>query len=234
MIKIKNKFSIFQSVEGPMPLTSSVVSNLRHNYRSLPSIIDYYNKQFYNSELIPMLDSKESYEAKLLRHLGGIFDEKHFDKDYGIHFMNVAKGHNRKWKTSWCNQEEVIVVSHSLINRFVIASIFKRKENAKRKYLFYIQMRQLVEKLTMTMGVNKKDIGIIAPYSMQVRMLEKAFVNYDDIRIGTVEEFQGLEKKIILISTVRTCESGTLIDASRQLGFVKCPKRINVAISRAQ
>lgn len=79
-----------------------------------------------------------------------------------------------------------------------------------------------------------KEIGIITPYAMQTRALKRRFDSMQEIRIGTVEDFQGLERNIILISTVRTCQSAAKIDISRNLGFIKCPKRINVAISRAR
>lgn len=90
--------------------------------------------------------------------------------------------------------------------------------------------------MTEVIGLNQNDIGIISPYSMQVRALEKTLERHavPDIKIGTVEDFQGLERKIILISTVRTSESEVAVDVKRQLGFVKCEKRINVAISRAR
>lgn len=87
----------------------------------------------------------------------------------------------------------------------------------------------------MESGLNSNDIGIIAPYILQVRAIEYKLKNkYPEIKVGTVEEFQSLERKIILISTTRTCPGGMQIDVSRHLGFVKCPKRINVAVSRAR
>lgn len=76
-------------------------------------------------------------------------------------------------------------------------------------------------------------MGIITPYSLQQRQIEIKLKEIK-LKIGTVEDFQGLERNVILISTVRTCPGSMKIDISRFLGFVKCPKRINVAISRAR
>ena len=54
-------------------------------------------------------------------------------------------------------------------------------------------------------------------------------------QIGSVEEFQGQEKPIIIVTTVRTLEEESEIakDASRGLGFLQSEKRFNVAITRA-
>lgn len=53
-------------------------------------------------------------------------------------------------------------------------------------------------------------------------------------KIGTVEEFQGQEFKVVLLSIVRSQENFVATDVLYNLGFIFCPRRLNVAITRAQ
>lgn len=88
-----------------------LISKLIHNYRALPSILDYYNTQFYNSELIATIAANGSFEAKLLQHFCEIFtsDDPEYPTNYGIHFINVD-GKNIKRRNSWCNIAEAQMV----------------------------------------------------------------------------------------------------------------------------
>lgn len=75
--------------------------------------------------------------------------------------------------------------------------------------------------------IDQKDIGIISPYRAQRdRIIETISTVYKNIEVGTVDSFQGREKKIIFLSCVR---SGT-----QHVGFLKNEKRLNVALTRAQ
>ena len=75
----------------------------------------------------------------------------------------------------------------------------------------------------MKAGVDEKDIGIISPYADQVKLISEK----TDIEVKTVDGFQGREKEIIIISTVRSNDYG-------QIGFLKDLRRLNVAITRAK
>ncbi|WP_341848174.1 C-terminal helicase domain-containing protein [Helicobacter pylori] len=76
----------------------------------------------------------------------------------------------------------------------------------------------------------RKTIGIITPYNAQKRRLRSevekcGFKNFDELKIDTVDAFQGEEADIIIYSTVKTCGN---------LSFLLDSKRLNVAISRAK
>ena len=72
-------------------------------------------------------------------------------------------------------------------------------------------------------GVNESDIGIISPYADQVKIIQEN----TEIEVKTVDGFQGREKEIIIISTVRSNNNGNI-------GFLKDLRRLNVAITSAK
>ena len=52
--------------------------------------------------------------------------------------------------------------------------------------------------------------------------------------VGSTEEFQGQERKVIIVSTVRSTPEYVNTDNQYRLGFLANPKRFNVAITRAK
>ena len=86
-------------------------------------------------------------------------------------------------------------------------------------------------------GISPQSIGIITPYRKQVQKIRQALnkkPEYDGIMVGTCEQFQGQEKSVIIISTVRSSTEHLKSDLKFNLGFLFNPKRFNVAISRAK
>ncbi|KAF5356526.1 hypothetical protein D9758_008260 [Tetrapyrgos nigripes] len=79
------------------------------------------------------------------------------------------------------------------------------------------------------------DIGVIAPYHAQVLKLRTALRAIAElVKVGSVEEFQGQERRVIIISTVRSSREFVQYDLRHTLGFVANPRRFNVAVTRAQ
>ncbi|XP_028814623.1 RNA helicase Mov10l1, partial [Denticeps clupeoides] len=93
---------------------------------------------------------------------------------------------------------------------------------------------QLAKKLYNPVKV--ADIGIIAPYKKQVEKIRLLLhkVGLGDIKVGSVEEFQGQEFLVIILSMVRSNETNMDEDNQSVLGFLSNPKRFNVAITRSK
>ena len=103
------------------------------------------------------------------------------------------------------NEEKHLKDSKSLINQLeseIVVNIAKKYLNA---------------------GIHEEDIGIISPYADQVKLIQ----NKTPVEVKTVDGFQGREKEIIIISTVRSNDMGNI-------GFLKDLRRLNVAITRAK
>ncbi|KAL2343586.1 hypothetical protein Fmac_004871 [Flemingia macrophylla] len=77
------------------------------------------------------------------------------------------------------------------------------------------------------------NIGVVSPYAAQVVAIQDLLGNkYDshegfDVKVKTVDGFQGGEQDIIILSTVRT-------DCSTSLRFISNHQRTNVALTRAR
>ena len=119
----------------------------------------------------------------------------------------AGKDTREKSSPSWFNNDEVVqVVSH------------------------------VKDLLAMRMNRPRQDeIGVITPYNQQVHRINLALRSQglSSVKVGSTEMFQGQEKKVIIISTVRSSEQWLDFDTRHNLGFLDNPKRFNVAITRA-
>lgn len=79
-----------------------------------------------------------------------------------------------------------------------------------------------------TSKLSLNDILFVAPFNMQVRLLEKRLG--PGARVGSVDRFQGQEAPVVVISM---CAS-SLEEAPRGAEFLMSPNRLNVAVSRAK
>ncbi|MFN6559029.1 MAG: translation initiation factor IF-2 N-terminal domain-containing protein [Nostoc sp. ChiSLP01] len=80
-------------------------------------------------------------------------------------------------------------------------------------------------------GKPKKEIAVITFYGAQLRKIDERLQSELfpslEIRTGTVDRFQGMERPVVIVSMVRNNNKG-------DVGFAKKPERVNVAFSRAQ
>ncbi|KAM3618064.1 uncharacterized protein V6R79_014760 [Siganus canaliculatus] len=208
--RLMTAFPLYQKNEGVY--NNNFVTKLLHNYRSHPAILKIPNELFYDGEL------------------------------------QVCA--NEIWRNSYCGWQYLVKMGFPVIFHGVTGidereasspSFFNRSEvevlmDYVRKLLLTHSKKGIP---TMTPG----DIGIIAPYRKQVQKIRKAlekvgkefkFKDMNALKVGSVEEFQGQERRVILVSTVRSSPNYAEIDQQFNLGFVKNEKRFNVAVTRAK
>ena len=182
-----------------------LVTKLVMNYRSLPEILDLSSSLFYDSELIAQISSKRSKEAKLLQTLAAELPERNGSPPAVV--FHGINGQNCKDtdNPSWYNPEE-----------------------AAQVYLYLLKLYKC--------GLSPDDIGIITPYQKQVLQIRDLLMELDVQlpKISSVEGFQGQERNVIIISAVRSSNNFVNEDIKHSLGFVACPRRLNVAITRAR
>ena len=84
---------------------------------------------------------------------------------------------------------------------------------------------EVVQKLLETGSLDPARVALISPYSGQVTAAREILPK--EMRISTIDSFQGQEKEVIILSLVRSNDDG-------EIGFLKDYRRMNVAITRAQ
>ncbi|XP_050666667.1 probable RNA helicase armi [Leptidea sinapis] len=182
-----------------------LVTRLAENYRSVQGILELPSKFFYDCTLIRKFDPDITWMTKLVDATCKVFNISE-DRSGGI-FVHGIIGRNTRAEDSpsWYNPQEASMVA------LTTCKLYKD-------------------------DVKAEEIGIIAPYIAQIKYIRLVFdsMGLPQPKIGTVEEFQGQERPIIIISTVRSTELYLQDDVKHTLGFVQNPKRLNVALTRAQ
>jgi len=83
----------------------------------------------------------------------------------------------------------------------------------------------IVQKLFETEGLDLLKTAFISPYAGQVAAAKEILPK--QLRISTIDSFQGQEKENIILSLVRSNDDG-------DIGFLKDYRRMNVAVTRAK
>uniref|UniRef100_A0A6J0SIU3 RNA helicase n=1 Tax=Pogona vitticeps TaxID=103695 RepID=A0A6J0SIU3_9SAUR len=189
------------------------ITKLLRNYRSHAAILKYPNETFYDGEL-----------------------QEHAD---------------RLITESYCSWKELVQQGFPIIFHGVCGED-QREENSP-SFFNTAEINVLIEYLKKLLlegqgkkgqsQISPKEIGIISPYRKQVQKIRfainkvsglKNLNNIKDLKVGSVEEFQGQERRVVLISTVRSSNRYSAFHDEFHLGFLKNPKRFNVAITRAK
>ncbi|XP_029419843.1 helicase MOV-10 isoform X4 [Nannospalax galili] len=199
--------------KGPNGYDPQFITKLLRNYRSHPTILNIPNQLYYDGELQACAD---------------VVDRERFcrweglpQQGFPIIFHGVMGKDEREGNSpSFFNPEEAATVT-SYLKQLLAPSSKKGKAR-----------------------LSPRSVGVISPYRKQVEKIRYCITKLDrelrglddikDLKVGSVEEFQGQERSVILISTVRSSQSFVQLDLDFNLGFLKNPKRFNVAVTRAK
>jgi ABC-type branched-subunit amino acid transport system ATPase component len=181
---------------------NSIKQMLNTQYRMHPQIMGAIN-QFYDGKLecgILQPDNKRAH------HLAGeIIQPQH-------HLVWVKTPREEQFQeeklgTSFFNTQEIDIIE----------KICQQLENTWS--------------LKVAKGEQKKEIAVITFYGAQLKKIDERLESEKfpslQIRTGTVDRFQGMERPIVIVSMVRNNHQG-------DVGFANKPERVNVAFSRAQ
>uniref|UniRef100_A0A6I8NIJ1 RNA helicase n=1 Tax=Ornithorhynchus anatinus TaxID=9258 RepID=A0A6I8NIJ1_ORNAN len=201
-----------QYKQGP-GYNSTLITKLLCNYRSHPSILEIPNRLFYQGELLPCAD---------------LMDRERFCRWEGlprqgfpIVFHGVLGEDMREANSpSFFNAEEV----HRVVEYLHELLCSQPKKGQGR--------------------LSPQHVGVISPFRKQVEKIRHCLTvldkklrdlnNIKDLKVGSVEEFQGQERYVIIISTVCSSHNFVQLDKDFTRGILNNPKRFNVAMTRAK
>ena len=94
------------------------------------------------------------------------------------------------------------------------------------------EARLVVDVVSMILqagDVKPHGIAVISPYSKQVQLIrsELSWKGKGEVRVGTVDSFQGQEIDVVIFSAVRS-------NPLAEMGFLRDPRRLCVAITRSR
>jgi ATP-dependent RNA/DNA helicase IGHMBP2 len=179
------------------------VSLLNKQYRMNTSIMTFSNAYFYNNEL----EADSTVKNNLL-----IEETSDLFFNTPIEFIDTAG----------CSFDEAQ-------NPETLSSY-----NLGEGNLLYKHLNELLHWYTTLDYTTGIDIGIISPYKEQISWLRENQANYElptekitELRVRTIDGFQGEECDVIYISLVRS-------NPNLEIGFLSDIRRMNVAITRAK
>ena len=95
---------------------------------------------------------------------------------------------------------------------------------------------EIVQHMVRNSNVLTQSIGVMAAFRAQVVLIRRLLREIDlgSINVGTVEDYQAVERQVIVLSLSRSSEAFLSYDVERRAGLFRQNKRINVALTRAE
>ena len=122
----------------------------------------------------------------------------------------------------WEDEERTAFI-HSAERETTKGSSFQNEAEAHIVLLLVLDLLQPCD-------IEAKDIVILSPYKAQQELIKTTLQQYpalQQIRVASIDSFQGDEGDVVILSTVRSNRKGNI-------GFLFCNHRVNVAATRAR
>ena len=212
-----------KEIHGNPGLLGERVVRLVCNYRSNAELLEVPSRMFYDSTL------RASAPAATTRppDASEIFDDAVFRGNNGFSVpASRREGENKG------------VFVFGVYGKQVAADPL-----VATSYVNPIEAGYLVELLSgllrsVRAGVKPEDVGVMATFRSQVIHIRKLLrlKGLGQVRVGTVDDYQGQEERVVFISTVMSKAVGPGSDAAAVApsSFFGNPRRFNVAITRAK
>ena len=214
----------------------SIIARLNIQYRMHPKINNVI-KQFYTDDTDEGLEPAQ----ELIDNSDKQLVESDFSRFHGFTNTDFIKPDIH---TIWVNVDEPEEkIANSRINEKEVEAVKKVLNYLKNSSGFEEYFNHWNNKYTKDGDKlqQEQEIGIISFYGEQVKKLQdvKRYALKElniPIRLKTVDKFQGMERNIVIVSTVRSnkIKNNGTIEANFDIGFAKAPERLNVALSRAR
>ncbi|KAJ8312633.1 hypothetical protein KUTeg_010006, partial [Tegillarca granosa] len=97
-------------------------------------------------------------------------------------------------------------------------------------------LKKKKEKHVIHGGIDEGEIGVIAPYRNQVKIIrEELSKTCNCVEVNTVDQYQGRDKRVIIISFTRCLKGSKHIETKASSGeLLNDIRRLNVAVTRAK
>jgi superfamily I DNA and/or RNA helicase len=237
-------------------ISPTIFARCNIQYRMHPDINEVI-KQFYiddgGLEAADELKqgANENYSSGNSQKPDNVFSRHHglYLKDFvspDVHTIWVnVNGEEKREGTSLFNDQEIDAVQK-------IIKLLKQAEGFNEFQSHWDYIKDDFKRL------QEQQIGVITFYGEQKKKLKAKLTGVGvPLKINSVDKFQGMERNIIIVSTVRSDkqfmtkndfqrvkeklnisllkdEGGNVIATNNEIGFAKLPQRLNVALSRAK
>jgi superfamily I DNA and/or RNA helicase len=199
--------TLFEELIKKYPQKSTM---LNVQYRMNPALMEFPNREFYNGEIKA---AKNLNKISINDISSEIELAKFIEKSESVQFKEIEKDLlDPKIPFIFLN-------TSNIDNRFE-----KRiKDSTSLQNPLEADIISIMANIFLKSGFSSENIGIISPYEDQRNLIS----SLTNIEVKTVDGYQGREKDIMIISTVRS-------NQKRDIGFLSDMRRLNVALTRAR